>query len=239
MLLKDFILDLLFPIECLGCGKEKVWLCEDCLEKISLNKSFRCPVCQNFTKLGETCSGCQDKTNLNGVFVAGSYKDELLQKSIRCFKYNYISDLAKPLGGILVRFLTKIKTSGFFIVPNVLINYKNSLIVPVPLHKKRLRSRGFNQAELLAIEVSDYLELKIIFPLERKYFTKPQVNLTKKYRQENIKGVFSCSDKEAIKDKKIILIDDVVTTASTLNECAKQLKLAGAREVWGLVLARD
>jgi len=238
MWLKENILDLLFPIECLGCGKEKVWLCEDCLANIPININFKCPVCQSYTKVGEVCPACQGKINLDGIFIASSYDNQLLRQAIHRFKYNYVTDLAIPLSAILARFLSKIKKSGLYIVPNILINYQASLIIPVPLHKKRIRSRGFNQADLLADKVATCLEFKKANILSRRYQTQPQVNLKRRSRLENLKGVFVCSDREIVKDKKIILIDDVATTGATLEEGARVLKQAGAREVWGLVLAR-
>ena len=111
--------------------------------------------------------------------------------------------------------------------------------MPIPLHKKKFKERGFNQAELLSLEVAKYFELaclnNIIIRIKK---TKSQMSLNPIYRRKNIKGAFVCDKPEIIKDKKIILIDDVCTTSSTLEECAKAIYGYGPREIWGLVLAR-
>lgn len=154
-----------------------------------------------------------------------SYLNPLLKKAIHTFKYNFVKDLAKPLGKLLIRKL------GGAASPD--------LIIPVPLHKRKLRWRGFNQAELLAQEVAAYYNLPLLNNvLIKTKRTKPQVELTEEQRKENIKGVFQCSRPELIKNKKILLIDDVATTGSTLSECARVLKEAGAKEVRKLFLAK-
>ena len=238
MSVKEFFLDLLFPIECLGCGQEKIWLCPDCLDQIPLNNNFHCPFCQKHTQIGETCPDCRASANLDGLLVAGDYKHEVLKQAIRCFKYNYAVKLADDLGKFTEKFLTKIKQSGFFILPSILIDQQNGLIAPVPLSKRRLRQRGFNQAELLAQKVADHLNFNLANLLEKKINNEPQAHLSGKDRYCNVKDIFTCPEKNSAKDKKIILIDDVATTGSTLEEAARVLKQAGAKEVWGLVLAR-
>jgi ComF family protein len=116
----------------------------------------------------------------------------------------------------------------------------NKIIIPVPLHVKRFRWRGFNQSELLA----DSIALHFKLPVEKTVLVRqknniPQVEVKdRKDRIENIKDAFICSSNEKVKDKTVILIDDVATTSATLGECAKALKSAGAKEVWGVVVAR-
>lgn len=114
-----------------------------------------------------------------------------------------------------------------------------SLIIPVPLHLKRLRERGFNQSLILAREIAAKYELPIDFmTLKRQTYTEPQVNLGRGEREANVKGAFKVLDKDKISGEKIILVDDVFTTGSTVKECARVLMQGKAKEVAILTLAR-
>lgn len=256
--LEKFIFDIIFPVECLGCGKEGLWLCEDCFKKINLVDELNCPICNKKSPWGKVCPACQGDSFLDGVLVSASYNQELLKKLIHTYKYNFIPDLSIPLGQLLNIFLKQIfefknkKTASLLAegldnyklqqvlnLPQVLINSREILLIPVPLHKKRLKERGFNQAELLALELEKYFGFKAESGvLERRRYTTAQVDLGGSDRKLNVKDAFDCFAGEKIKDQKIILIDDVFTTGATMQECAKILKRAGAREVYGLVLAR-
>ncbi|MCJ7508243.1 MAG: hypothetical protein MUO85_05870 [candidate division Zixibacteria bacterium] len=111
-------------------------------------------------------------------------------------------------------------------------------LIPVPLHPSRKRKRGFNQSEILALEISQKLSLPTLKDvLKRKKRTKDQTTLNAKEREENVKGAFSIRDEDKILDKQIILVDDVMTTGATLKECARTLVEAGAREIVGLTVA--
>lgn len=114
---------------------------------------------------------------------------------------------------------------------------KNILIIPVPLHPKRLRWRGFNQSEKIADIIASNLQIPIdSTSLKRIKFKTPQAKLKKEDRIKNISNNFNWHGNK-LNQQNIILIDDVTTTGATLNECAKVLKANGAKEVWGLVLA--
>ena len=122
------------------------------------------------------------------------------------------------------------------------LNHENVLITDVPLHKNRLKSRGYNQSELLAKELSQLLNLEYMPScLTRKIDTKPQFKLDKKKRRENILGAFVVNPKikTSIKGKRIILVDDIATTGATLRECAKILKQSGVEKVIGVTLAHE
>lgn len=213
--IKNFILDTIFPTTCLGnCGRFDVWLCNDCLKKINA---------KSHTYLPQTNSGPKNDW-LNGLYFAGSYQNELLSKTIHFFKYRYILELKKPLGDIIVKALPE--------------KCHFDLIAFVPLHRKKELIRCFNQTYFLAKAISDKFHWPIIKGvLQRKNNTLAQAQLDEKQRKTNIKNAFICKNKKAIIDKKILLVDDVFTTGSTMLECARVLKQAGASEVWGIVVA--
>ena len=215
--LKKLVLDLLFPIECLGCGQPKIWLCEFCRQQIKINFLSRAHL---------------SSRSLSGIFVAADYHQPTLLKAIHPFKYNFIADLGVILAGILIEFLkNQIEKSDFF-------NF--DLIAAVPLTKKRKLWRGFNQSEILAKTVAINFNWTYSSGLLiKKYQTKPQVGLSAQQRLMNITGAFKLDNQAKVKGKKILLIDDVMTTGATLSECAKVLRQAGAKEVWGLVIASD
>jgi ComF family protein len=231
---KKFFLDLLFPIFCLGCKKEGAWLCQDCFLKIKLNKKQTCPQCRRETFFGEFCEVCALAFKLDGVICASSYKNELLRNAIHTFKYRFAEDLALPLAEILSSIILENK-----IFLN-LLDAENTAVLPVPLHKKRYNWRGFNQTELLANEIGRKFNLPVLSNiLARIKNTAPQTaqhNILE--RKTNIKDAFSCLRPNLITKKNIILVDDVATTCATLEECAKVLRPARPRQIWGLVLTK-
>jgi ComF family protein len=143
-------------------------------------------------------------------------------------KYSEKTHLARPLGLLLSSF-AKAWLQG----------QGSLLVMPVPLHPKRLRERGFNQSLLLAGEVASALGADLDFSsLKRIKYTQPQTGLGSDERKKNVRGAFGVSDRQAVRRRAVLLVDDVATTGSTLNECARTLKRAGAGEVLCLVLAR-
>lgn len=249
---RDFLIDCLFPIECLGCGKEKIWLCADCQNQIKFNETDQCPACHRLTYHGQFCIFCADKFQLNGVMVAADYHDNLIKKLIKNLKYNFIKDLGIILGDLQTEYLknkiTQLKKEKLdksnqaiinFHLPQELFSDLNKIIIiPIPLHSRRQRWRGFNQAEIIAKQLSQNLNIAIDTKnLVRIKYRIPQVKLKKKAREKNMIGCFAWQGEKI--SQKIILIDDLSTTASTLNEAAKVLRQHGAPEVWGLVVARN
>ncbi len=237
---KSFVLDTLFPINCLYCGQEDVWLCEACQKNIELLSFQKCPLCEKtITESGTVCRSCKADSKLDGLLVATHYKDNQLSKLIHLYKYKFIEDLHLPLGKLLVRIIAKSDLP----LPDML--------VPVPLHPRRLRWRGFNQSALLADYIGKNLtagfEITIHTNiLHRKRYTPPQMKI-KKYAERiaNLQQAFSLS-KKAVTDmpsllqgKTILLVDDVATTGTTLFECAKILKAGGAKKVFAVVIARQ
>lgn len=119
---------------------------------------------------------------------------------------------------------------------------KKPILVPIPLSSKRLRKRGYNQAELLAKELEKQFGLTVELLLKRVRETKPQYGLKREERIENIKEAFALNDQRSMTNfqgKTVLLVDDVLTTGSTMSEAAKILKKAGAKEVWGVAFSKD
>lgn len=229
------VLDTLFPIKCLLCDTPGKYLCTACLEIFPRRLRQRCPTCLKVTTpRGEVCFACFGKDSLDGLFAASSYRDPLVAESIHTYKYRFIPSLAVPLGTWLGGRLTEIDLP----LPD--------LYIPVPLHKRRLRFRGFNQSELLADSLADTLTPGSVLPvlkncLLRARYTRPQMKThSREERLGNLKNAFALAagSETEVRGKTIWLIDDVATTGTTLEECARVLKAAGAKSVFGVVLAR-
>ncbi len=232
-LIKEFVLDIFFPKFCINCSKEESYLCQDCFSLIDISERQYCPFCfQSRVVLdGKTCGFCRRSKKLTGLYSAVSYNNFIVKKMINQFKYEpYIKELSKPLSSLIIVHLINL---------NKTLNLFDFVLVPIPLHKKKLKQRGFNQAEEIAKELSENLKLPAFNDILIKTKRTPsQVELEKEEREKNIKNVFLCRKPELVKNKKILLVDDIFTTGSTMEECALTLKRAGAKEIWGIVVAR-
>lgn len=232
--LQTFLLDTLFPIDCLSCGRGGVWLCDDCLRKIEPLSVQVCPKCEDaITDSGRVCRNCRFSSALDGLLVAAKYKDGGLGKSVHLYKYRFIEDLHIPLGEILTQAVLRSQLP----IPD--------MVIPIPLHPRRLRWRGFNQSQLLAGYVSRNLAPGFEIPLgtdilRRKRYTPPQMKI-KKYaeRLDNLRNAFVAVETGNVKNKTVLLVDDIATTGATLFECAEVLKRNGTKKVFGAVLARQ
>jgi len=226
----SFLLDLLFPVYCPGCAKEGEYLCEKCLSGLKFNEK------KYFL----------NTPNLDRLFIAGDYDDKLLAELIKKYKFNYQEKIGPFLARFLCSFWTKILSEQKISEKELA---KEFLVVPIPLSKRRERSRGFNQSAVLAKIFCATFSYEPSSALKRIKNRPPQSSLDEKARAKNIKDVFALSEinpasvnnrksPQTLKNKTIILIDDVVTTGATLNEAAKILKTAGASQIYGLVLAK-
>lgn len=212
--IKQLILDFFFPIHCAGCRKEKIHCCEKCLAKI--------PKIQPFYKT-TTPIACED------IFAATEHKENsAVTELIHRFKY----DGSKEIADLLVKLFPY---DLFGIAKN-----KKIALVPVPLHWRRKNWRGFNQSEILAYKIAENHNIEVKNLLQRHRYTQPQIELGKEKRMKNLIDAFSLKDPESHCDPDVayFLVDDVITTGTTLNECAKILKKHGAEHVSGLVVAR-
>ena len=232
--IRGYALDIFFPINCLGCGAEEVWICETCSQKIKIRDQQLCPLCEKIiTPDGQVCFACKHKSPLSGLLVAASYQEPLVSKAVHLFKYRFIEELSAPLTKIILKAIRSYELP----LPD--------LIIPIPLHARRLRWRGFNQSSLLAKNLAENLlpnsQLEVCEDiLIRSRHTLPQMSLKDhQQRNRNIQNAFTINDFSKIKDKRILLVDDITTTGSTIFECARVLKKAGAKEIYATVIARQ
>lgn len=238
---KNFFLDFFFPKFCLGCGKEKTFLCPHCFSKIKIFSAPFCPYCKARSVEGKICNPClfpkvlkkEKRKLLTGFIAVSSYKENIIRGLIDAFKYKFVKELALSLALLIFKFLKENPEVEFFKNP------LDFLILPIPLHWRRERWRGFNQAAEMGKFLSSLLKIPIRKDiLFRKKSTKPQALLKEKEeRKENIREAFGVIKENKIKNKKIILLDDVATSLATLEEAAKTLKEKGIKEIWGLVVA--
>jgi len=235
-------LDILYPPFCIGCGDDGLWACNNCIKGMKFLIEQVCPLCRHEETGGYFCDGCKLKSEvyLTGLWASVRYREsEIESRLIHTLKYDFVTDTVPTVCEIMVNALPKIDVDNF-------------VLSFVPLHIKRQRWRGFNQAQLLAEYIGNALDIEVVDLLERTSFAKPQMELGKDERVANVRGAFqvkwideNCQKQDFGKGtrrgqmpKKVILIDDVATTLSTLNECARVLKEAGVEEVFGFVFAR-
>ena len=229
---KKFVLDLIFPIYCLNCGQEGAYLCQICQSSLILVPPT-CFVCKKLSfpdrENGKnTCLNCQKNTKISFFASPLNYGDPKIRDLIHDLKYKRIKSIGNFLGDILADSLVKQK----------IIFPENIVVIPIPLHKKRERERGFNQSQIIGQVLSDRfalnLETKILFKQKE---TKPQMELTAEERKNNLKAAFLVKNKEKIQGFPILLVDDVKTTGSTLEEAAQVLRQSGIKKVWAVTVA--
>jgi ComF family protein len=228
---------IIFPSYCLLCGQalEKVAervICSDCQGKVEVHQGPSCPVCGRFyfhnSPADYLCGECLDSPPpFDRHRSLGPYAGHL-KEVILLFKYKGYEALSRPLGRLVYKMLSE--NGSFSGVDS---------IIPVPLHKKREKKRGFNQSELLSREISRVSAIPVIKNVLVKTRNTPsQVSLDAPEREINLRGAFRVRKLEKIAGRTLLLVDDVFTTGSTIRECAKELKKAGAREIRAVTLAR-
>jgi ComF family protein len=233
------LIDFLFPRRCLGCGKFGNYFCQDCLKAIRPLEGQICPACEKPAFNGFTHPRCQTKYTLDGLVSIFPYED-MMKIALSKLKYKFITDLAKELVDSIIRIIELNLTDQFKSLKWLFMDHK-SILVPIPLYWQRENWRGFNQSELLGKKIAKHFGWEMRTDvLIRQKSTQPQVGLKSDKRQENISGAFCLNSnwKLEIRNWKFIIFDDVWTTGSTLKEAARVLKIAGAKEVWGLTICR-
>ncbi|MFH1744624.1 MAG: ComF family protein [bacterium] len=196
--------------------------------------------CRKENKFGEFCPECKKNYFLDGIWAPGDYEDDTISKMVKNLKYYFAKDVAEELGKYMSQFLQSLIAKNILLpsplAPKILLDIKSALIIPIPLHKKRLRWRGCNQSDEIANVIAKNFNLTINRnDLIRIKYQKAQAKLEINDRKENVKNSFAWRG-EDLKNKNIILVDDVATTGSTLNEAARVLKENNAGEIWGLVV---
>lgn len=202
-------LDLVFPPACSGCGKVGAVLCTRCQADI---QSHALPV------------AVTPAPGLAALAALAPFEG-CLRNTIHALKYDGLQALAAPLGEMLAHHLAE-------------IGWPPGLVVPVPLHPERQAARGYNQAALLAREMARCLGWPCSEALARTRQTASQVGLGHAERQDNVRGAFSVTQPDIVRDRDILLVDDVYTTGATLHECALALQDGGARSVRAIVAGR-
>lgn len=227
------ILDAVFPIQCIGCGIYDVYFCDSCLATVKTRNDFECIGCKRPAVEGNTCVNCRNDFKVSRLFVATDYNDKLIEKALKLIKYSFIKNLSEPLMAI-----AKIYIDNLFFQNNFNVFAGNPLLIPVPLHKKRLNWRGFNQSEILAEKIAAKYGVGLgLNILVRTKNSRPQTDIgDRKSRINNAKDSFVCL--ADLNGRNIVLVDDVCTTGATLNECAKALAEKGAGKISALVIAR-
>lgn len=243
----DALVSALFAARCRLCEQplttaSRVPVCPGCLGRVRpLELLASCDRCQRPLSLAAhspeaslLCGPCrQDETVVDRLRTFGAYNGELRQMIV-LLKYNGVRTLAGPLGGWLAQSVAEHPELA-----------EVDALVPVPLHRRRQRARGYNQAELLAGELARWVRKPVVTRwLERVKDTPSQTGLTPAQRIENVRGAFTCPERSrrAARTKldrtRILLVDDVCTTGATLNACARTLKRAGAESVQAVTVAR-
>jgi ComF family protein len=228
--------NLLFPDECRLCEQplrniSRIPVCRSCLSLPKpLEAEFSCKACgtpfENAFPLDEhdLCTVCrQSRANLDATYSFGSYEGPLRQL-IHLYKYGKVESLAGPLCKLLVR--------------TIPVDRQFDIVIAMPMHWRKRLERGFNQAELLAKPIAKLYGLRLSSDLLQKRYGKAQASLSAKERHENLKDSFRVAHAQRIAGKRILLVDDVITTGATLRAASAALKAAGARHVSALTLAR-
>jgi ComF family protein len=243
------LFSVVFPASCSLCGEELsdptlTGVCESCWTNL---EPWRGPVCESCglplvsERVGQAsevlCSLCRSGTfRLDRARSLNSYSG-LLRAAILQLKFHRRDRLGKRLGGLLAQVWHGIERD---------LEGERAVLVPVPLHAARQRERGFNQAELLARGLKMSLEKTRggqgpqvdVRSLVKTRATPPQTGLSVSARHENVRGVFAVVHPERVRNRRVVLVDDVMTTGATLSACARALSSAGARSMCALTLAR-
>jgi ComF family protein len=225
--LKRVALNLFFPPWCIGCGREGDYVCDACRRQLPFISPPICSVCGRPLTVNNTCPGCigaqAEIDEIRAPFLFGG----VIRQAVHQLKYDNLKAIAPLLANFLHDFLLENPMPG-------------DALVPVPIHKKRERERGYNQSSLIARELSRMTGLPLVEDcLIRKVNTPPQVRTTSALeRHRNIANAFACINNH-VAGKRVLLVDDVSTSGATLNACARILKAAGATSVWGLTIALE
>ncbi len=226
------LLNLLFPARCLFCGDYGRTFCAECLSKCRPMKEDFCIVCGKTSERGYTHPNCLSAPTPTELFCCFEYEG-LVRLCIKKSKYS----------GRQFSALKTLAVAGALYAKNLGKDYSDFAAVPIPLNSMRFKKRGFNQAELIADILCRVFKIKKdISILTRKKNTAAQHANNRKERFTNIEGAFGLGSgvgPGVLRGRKLLLVDDISTSGSTLRECAKILKKSGAEKVLGITLAHE
>lgn len=229
------LVSLFYPASCAACFEpiEPVEnLCPDCAAKVARISAPFCAKCSQpfFGAISGTfeCANCKDRALCFDAAVSVYRSRNVVRKVIHDLKYGRQMHLRHLVGRWLLQAFADAR----------LAREKFDLIVPVPLHPARKRERGFNQAELLGLELQRATNIRCHSVLQRTRYTTTQTQFDRSERMENLRGAFRLRRRSDVRGLRMLLVDDVLTTGSTLSECASVLKKAGAASVFAATAAR-
>lgn len=237
--ISSWILDVLFPKTCLVCAKEGASICHACVALLEPLSFSLCPGCSKKTIAGVIDKSCRNNgVRISHFFTALPYKNIYVKSLIQQAKYppHYAKELLEDGTKILIQFLWLQKFDELI---STNLKTQKTIIIPVPLHQTKLRNRSFNQAEVIANIISSQFSIPLkADALIRNRKTESQTKMKTLERGLNILNAFAVRTPDTVRGKTIILLDDVYTSGSTMNECARVLRMAGAKQIWGMTLAR-
>ena len=220
MKILNFLLTFIYPKTCMSCNtllnyNTKIELCDNCAKDFNPYRGNRCITCDRPIDNTGECSICKsEKIYFEKGYCVYPYAGAV-RNTILNFKFKNMALYYTYLGSKMTEYYFEYIMESY------------DYITAVPIHKKKLKVRGYNQAELLAEYISEQINIPYCTVLKRTVNTKPQNALNKKERVVNIKNAFSLIDNINIKNKSILIVDDIFTTGTTINECCKVLKKAG------------
>lgn len=226
-MIKDIVLDMLFPRRCPVCDSVLPFggglICEECGKKLIYVQEPRCRKCgRMLTDRGrEYCPDCENVSHGFDRAVSAFIYNDAMQEAVFRFKYQGRQEYADFFAESMGRYLSR-EITGF----------GAEALIPVPLHKERLKKRGYNQAALLSEKLGKIMGIRVEKDLvKRVRATAPQKTLTREERRKNLKKAFKLSG-NGVKLTKVIIVDDIYTTGSTVDEISYLLRAAGVRSVY-------
>ncbi|MCE9643352.1 MAG: hypothetical protein K8Q97_03505 [Candidatus Andersenbacteria bacterium] len=229
------IINAFAPARCVDCLCEDTWYCERCRAHAPI-ATQSCIICKTERPRGTTCINCREETNITGIVSVAPYSNHALQRGIEWLKFKGIRPIADTLAGLIIPHLARIDSLDAL--------SRCAILVPIPLHKNKLRQRGFNQSEDVAKAISALCNIQLAPILRRKKATKSQAKLSHDERPHNMHEAFemaiSKQEYSNIVARKpiIILIDDVSTTGATLMSASRAFPELPDVKIWCATIAR-
>jgi ComF family protein len=221
-----WLLEQVFPSRCIVCARRGTPLCTRCRDRLPYMPSGVCRRCATVVGSRGACRGCRYLSPaVDWIWAAFAYEGPA-RRAVLTLKFRGGRYLVETMGDLL--------RDGLRIRP-----VETDLLVPVPLAPRRLRARGFNQAELLARELAPVVGGALAVDLLRRVDRPPQQTLAATERLTNLQGTFACPRLDAVRHRTVLLVDDVITTGATVSACADTLAEAGAERVCAVAFARD